>query len=51
MKVGLRRLGIASQFNGEKLCALDKAYVRKNGNGIRGGAIEEKQTGLFDVKI
>ena len=51
VKVGLRRLGIASQFNGEELRALDKTYVRKNGNGVRGGAIEEKQTGLFDVQI
>jgi site-specific DNA-methyltransferase (adenine-specific) len=42
VKVGLRRLGIATRFNDEELRALDKTYIRKNGNGVRGGAIEEK---------
>ena len=51
VKVGLRRLGIANRFNGEELRALDKTYVRKNGNGVRGNAIDEKQAGLFDVQI
>ena len=51
VKVGLRRLGIANQFNGEELCAPDKTYIRKNGNGVRGGAIDEKQAGLFNVKV
>lgn len=31
VKIGLRRLGLASQFDGEQLRALDKTYVRKNG--------------------
>jgi site-specific DNA-methyltransferase (adenine-specific) len=30
-KIGLRRLGIASHFNGELLRPLDKTFVRKNG--------------------
>lgn len=51
VKVGLRRLGIANHFNGEDLCAPDKTYIRKNGNGVRGGAIDEKQAGLFNVKV
>lgn len=51
VKIGLRRLGIASHFNGEKLLAVDKTYVRKNGNGIRGGAVNETQSGLFDAKV
>lgn len=34
-KIGLRRLKIASEFNGEKLAPLDKTYVRKNGNRIK----------------
>ena len=51
VKIGLRRLGIASHFNGEKLIAVDKTYVRKNGNGIRGGAVNETQSGLFDAKV
>jgi site-specific DNA-methyltransferase (adenine-specific) len=49
VKIGLRRLGIAGQFDGESLRAPDKTYVRKNGNGVRGSAIDEKQIGLFDV--
>ncbi len=49
IKIGLRRLGIASEFNGEELKPLDKSYVRKNGNGIRGGAVEEEEAGLFDA--
>ena len=51
VKVGLRRLGIATHFNGETLQALDKAYVRKNGNGVKGGAIVQDQPGLFDVNV
>jgi site-specific DNA-methyltransferase (adenine-specific) len=34
-KIGLRRLGIAENYNGECLKPLDKTYVRKNGNGVR----------------
>ena len=49
IEIGLRRLGVASHFNGKELRALDKIYVRKNGNGIRGEAVEIKQTGFFDA--
>jgi len=31
VKIGLRRLGLTGEFEGEKLKALDKTYVRKNG--------------------
>lgn len=51
VKIGLRRLGIATHFNGEALQALDKSYVRKNGNGVRGGAVAEDQAGLFDANV
>jgi adenine-specific DNA-methyltransferase len=51
VKIGLRRLGIASSFKGQELRSLDKTYIRKNSNGLHGGAIEEKQTGFFDVRI
>lgn len=50
VKTGLRRLGIASEFNGEQLRALDKTYVRKNSNGIRGDA-KEAHPGLFDAQV
>lgn len=49
VKIGLRRLQISTHFKGEELNALDKSYVRKNANGIHGGAVEEPQTGLFDA--
>jgi len=51
VKTGLRRLGIATHFKGEVLCALDKTYVHKNKNGVRGGAIVDEQVGLFDANI
>jgi adenine-specific DNA-methyltransferase len=35
VKIGLRRLGISTHFKGEELRALDKSFVRKNGNGVR----------------
>ena len=31
IKIGLRRLNISDEFNGEKLKTLNKSYVRKNG--------------------
>lgn len=31
VKIGLRRLGLAGEFEGEKLEALDKTFVRRNG--------------------
>jgi adenine-specific DNA-methyltransferase len=48
IKIGLRRLGIGADFKGEKLCPPDKKYVRKNANGIRGGAVQKTEPGLFD---
>lgn len=51
VRIGLRRLGIASHYNGEQLQPLDKTYVRRNRNGVHGGAEAEQQVGLFDAKI
>jgi adenine-specific DNA-methyltransferase len=48
VKTGLRRLGIGTHFNGEELRCLDKSYVRRNANGVHGGAVDEGQAGLFD---
>lgn len=39
IKIGLRRLGISTNFKGEELRALDKKYIRKNINGIHGAAV------------
>ncbi|NOS89413.1 MAG: adenine-specific DNA-methyltransferase [Methylococcaceae bacterium] len=47
-KIALRRLDIASHFNGEELKPLNKAFVRKNGNGIR-QETTSVQNSLFDV--
>lgn len=51
VKIGLRRLGIATHFNGEPLQAVDKTYVRKNSNGMKGGTATEDQAGLFDANV
>lgn len=47
--IGLRRLGIASHFNGKELKPLEKSYIRKNGNSVRSEAVEEAEPGLFDA--
>lgn len=47
-KIGLRRLNITDNFNGEKLKPVDKTFIRKNSNGIQ--SHEHKyQMGLFDA--
>jgi len=35
IKTGLRRLNISSEYNGEKLKALDKTYIRNNGKNTK----------------
>ncbi len=47
-KVALRRLEIASHYNGEELKPLDKTFVRKNGNYQNG---QKQKNELFDAKI
>lgn len=47
-KIGLRRLGIASHFNGELLQPLDKTFVRKNGLISLN---QPPQNGLFDAQL
>ena len=47
-KIGLRRLNISNNFNGEKLKPLDKSFVRKNGNDIC-QSINKQQGDIFDV--
>jgi adenine-specific DNA-methyltransferase len=37
LKIGLRRLQLATTHEGEKLSAPRKNYARRNGNGVRGG--------------
>jgi len=47
-KIGLRRLNIADEYNGEAITSLDKSYVRKNSNGVHGGAVASTQPELFN---
>lgn len=49
VKIGLRRLGIATHFNGEALQAVDKNCVRKNSQGVKGDATAPEPSGLFDA--
>ncbi len=48
VKIGLRRLHLSTYFNGEKLEALDKSYVRKNSNGVHGKVVDEQQIELLN---
>ncbi|MGA2939285.1 MAG: adenine-specific DNA-methyltransferase [Syntrophobacteraceae bacterium] len=49
IRIGLRRLGIASHLNGEKLKPPKKTYIRKNCDGKRHSQFKNKQLGLFDA--
>jgi len=51
VKIGLRRLGIATHLNGEALAPPDKRYVRKNSCPVHAGLVAEQQGGLFDANI
>jgi site-specific DNA-methyltransferase (adenine-specific) len=43
-KIGLRRLNLANEFQGEILKPKEKQYIRKNANGVRA---EQKETPVF----
>ena len=47
IKIGLRRLNISTQFNGEPLSAPQKNFTRKNFNGVL-GITEQLQIDLFN---
>lgn len=51
VKIGLRRLSVATHLHGEALQAPDKSYVRKNSNGIKRAAVAGEGAGLFDVNV
>jgi len=51
VKIGLRRLGIVTHFNGEALAPPEKHYVRKNSHPVHSGLTTEQQGGLFDANI
>lgn len=48
VKIGLRRLGIATEYNGEKLKPLNKSFTRRDEDSKSEEAIVEEQTGLFN---
>lgn len=47
IKIGLRRLGISNNFEGEELKPIVKTFIRKNSNGVIGSKISKEQVGLF----
>jgi site-specific DNA-methyltransferase (adenine-specific) len=49
VKIGLRRLGICSELNGEALTPVGKTFVRRNANGVHGGAMVGDRRNLLDV--
>jgi adenine-specific DNA-methyltransferase len=49
VKIGLRRLNIATHFQGEELQPLDKTYTRKNSQCSHQNPTIDKQMRLFDV--
>jgi adenine-specific DNA-methyltransferase len=49
VKIGLRRLSIATHFQGEELQPLNKTYTRKNSQGRHQKPNVDKQMRLFDV--
>lgn len=51
IKVGLRRLGIATHLNGEALEGVRKTCVRKNGGGRKSVVKRGAQRGLFDGDV
>ena len=51
-KIGLRRVGLSTHYNGEPLKEMDKTFVRRNGNGTPSDRSNNgaAQQGLFDGK-
>lgn len=48
VKIGIRRLGIDTHFNGEKLAPINKSFVRRNLNGKHGIISTDNQVSLFN---
>lgn len=48
-RVGLRRLGLDTEYKGIEIVPLDKSYVRKNANGIRNALSRDAQIDIFDA--
>lgn len=48
IKIGLRRLGVSTHFNGEYLISPDKTYTRKNGGNLYERAAKEQQGDIFN---
>jgi adenine-specific DNA-methyltransferase len=48
VKIGLRRLGIATHFRGESLHPVKKSRVVRNRNGVHGYTVDANQGALFN---
>ncbi len=51
VKIGLRRLNIATTFQGEDLRPKVKSFQRRNVNGVRANLEDESETVFFDGKF
>lgn len=48
-RIGLRRLGLDTEYKGIEIVPLGKSYVRKNANGIRNASSSDAQTNIFEA--
>jgi len=48
-RIGLRRLGLDTEYKGIEIVPLDKSYVRKNANGIRNALSSDAQIDIFEA--
>jgi site-specific DNA-methyltransferase (adenine-specific) len=48
-RIGLRRLGLDTEYKGIGIVPLDKSFVRKNANGIRNALGRDAQIDIFDA--
>ncbi|MEE4132443.1 adenine-specific DNA-methyltransferase [Pseudomonas viridiflava] len=51
VKIGLRRLGIATEFDGVAIETPAKTSTRRNRNGVKGVLVTDSQAELFDANI
>lgn len=48
-RIGLRRLGLDTEYKGIEIVPRDKSYVRKNVNGTRNASSSDAQTNIFEA--
>lgn len=48
-RIGLRRLGLGTQYNGVDILPPSKTYVRKNSKGVKNAVIANSQASIFEA--